>query len=908
MKTLATLLIGSLTAVTASADSVRATGGEMTFSPDSVYRIHTFRTDGTFTVSQPGKVDILLVGGGGGGGAGCGGGGGGGVVKVLSGVELAAGDYPVVIGLGGARGEATSSRNYSGEAGGTTSFGLDSYFAEGGGGGAAMYKTCANAPIPGGGAGNPGNDKVPTIKAGGTSTIDPSIVGGKSYCDHSSYTASVLGGGGAGAGGSGMDARVISTNWTGSGELDYVVTTNWNGNGGPGIVCDFSGEPVAYGGGGGGGGARYRGLGVDGGANGRLINTTPSETTIADSAEDNTGGGGGGGCSWSQAGGSGGNGGSGLVIVRYAVDPDSAFDTVTGGEITLDGEDEIHTFREDGQLTVTGMGFAEVLLVAGGGGGGSADSGGGGGGGGGVIYRQRILLANDTFDIVVGKGGSGGDSETTSAGVNGGDTVAFGLTAIGGGGGGSAGYNPSAAYDWKAKTGGSGGGGGFKYAGTSVQVILGAAGTDGQGYAGGASTNYWNTDGTGGGGGGAGGPGYAGSRQFHPDSGRGGPGRPIAISGKTVYYGPGGAGGVISTQANGATMNRGGLTGGGDGAGFKDYQRTISYVGAPNVGAGGGGGYGTRHGGKNTVPGGNGTDGIVIVRCKRQAYPNWAATAVGTGGKRVGRGDYYVHTFKSDDTFVLTERTAVDLFIVGGGGAGGAGGGGGGSVVALTNVVLDAGSYPVVIGSGAVGTVGGYDNPGQTGQDSSFGTYVAKGGAGGGGMYGVGQNGAVPGGGGSAAGNDSAEQWTFGGKALGNTSVVGGRGYGAHTGWAGNTLGGGGAGAGGSGVDAYVDGQWLGTGGPGVVCGFLGTDVAYGGGGGGGGCVVHGLGRDGGANGGTNSGSTGGNGADAAANTGGGGGGFGSYAQSYGKGGSGGSGIVIVRYKRDKKGMLILFR
>lgn len=850
----------------------------MTFSSDSAYRIHTFRLDGTLTVSQPGKVDILLVGGGGGGGGGAGGGGGGGAVKILTGISLAAGEHNVVVGLGGNGG--TGSGN--GLPGGDSSVDTE-YVAGGGGAGGGGWRSGPASVGPGGGgSGSAGTGNTPVYRNGGVSSDDPTLVGGRGYSPNDGWTGTTMGGGGAGAGGPGVDA---------------YVDGEWLGTGGPGAVCNFSGEEVVYGGGGGGGGMRVRGLGRDGGADGCVAKTTPSAP--GGSAEDNTGGGGGGGSCWSQSYGAGGNGGSGIVIIRYAIDPDSAFDTVTGGEITLDGEDEIHTFREDGQLTVTGMGFVEVLLVAGGGGGGSADCGGGGGGGGGVIYRQHIVLTDDTFDIVVGKGGSGGDSDTKAPGENGGDTAAFGLTAIGGGGGGASA---------KAKAGGSGGGGGFYYYTTKENVVSGAAGTDGQGYAGGASTNYWNTDGTGGGGGGAGGPGYAGSRQFHPDSGRGGPGRPIAISGKTVYYGPGGAGGVISTQANGATMNRGGLTGGGDGAGFKDNQGTISYVGAPNVGAGGGGGYGTRNGGKNTVPGGNGTDGIVIVRCKRQAYPNWAVTAAGTGGKRVGRGDYYVHTFKSDDTFVLTERTAVDLFIVGGGGAGGAGGGGGGSVVALTNVVLDAGSYPVVIGSGAVGTVGGYDNPGQTGQDSSFGTYVAKGGACGGGMYGVGQNGAVPGGGGSAAGNDSAEQWTFGGKALGNTSVVGGRGYGAHTGWADNTLGGGGAGAGGSGVDAYVDGQWLGTGGPGVVCGFLGTDVAYGGGGGGGGCGVHGLGRDGGANGGTNSGSTGGNGADAAANTGGGGGGYGSYSQSYGKGGSGGSGIVIVRYKRDKKGMLILFR
>lgn len=900
MKRLVTFAVGALVSAVAGADQVVATGGvqSVVYAADCAYRVHTFLTNGTLSVSQPGKVDILLVGGGGGGGSGSGGGGGGGVVKVLTNFVIsAAGDYPVIIGQGG---EGGKTGGQSGTMGGTTSFG-ELLEAEGGSGGGGRDKKGLDGVVPGGAGAQISNNKIPLSLKGGTSTVDPSVVGGSSYATHATWTAAALGGGGAGAGGSGVDALGFVTNWTGVGENDYTVTTNWLGTGGPGIVCDYSGVAMAYGGGGGAGGCGVgrKGLGRDGGGDGAAANTSPPGK--GNNAEPNRGGGGGGSGSWSQEGNLAGAGGSGIVIVRYVLDPDRIFDTVSGGEITLDGEDEIHTFREDGQLTVTGSGFVEVLLVAGGGGGGSADCGGGGGGGGGVIHKQGLFLENETVDIVVGKGGPGGDQATKGAGVNGGDTIAFGLTAVGGGGGGATSSN-------RAKSGGSGGGGAYYYWTTKENVVPGAAGTDGQGYAGGASTNYWNTDGTGGGGGGAGGPGYAGSRQFHPDCGRGGPGRPIAISGKTVYYGPGGAGGVVSGQAGSATMNRGGLTGGGDGAGNQGFQHTVSYVGAPNVGAGGGGGYGTRHLGQNTVPGGSGTDGIVIIRCKRQMQPNWVETSVATGGKRVGRGDYYVHTFTADDTFVLTERTAVDLFIVGGGGAGGAGGGGGGSVVALTNVVLDAGSYPVVIGSGAEGAVGGYDKPGQTGQDSSFGVYVAKGGAGGGGMYCVGQNGAVPGGGGSSAGDDSKVAWLAGGNALGNTSVVGGRGYGPHTGWGDSTLGGGGAGAGGSGVDAYVDGQWDGTGGPGVVCGFLGTDVAYGGGGGGGGCKVRGLGRDGGADGGTNSGSTGGNGADAAANTGGGGGGFGSYSQSYGKGGNGGSGIVIVRYRRDRKGMLILLR
>ena len=46
--------------------TVEATGGTVKFFDG--YMIHTFTNSGTFTVTQGGNVDVLVVGGGGGGG------------------------------------------------------------------------------------------------------------------------------------------------------------------------------------------------------------------------------------------------------------------------------------------------------------------------------------------------------------------------------------------------------------------------------------------------------------------------------------------------------------------------------------------------------------------------------------------------------------------------------------------------------------------------------------------------------------------------------------------------------------------------------------------------------------------------------------------------------------------------
>ena len=52
---------------------VVASGGTITFSGNR--KIHTFSSTGTFTVTWPGLVDVLVVGGGGGGGGSIAGGG-----------------------------------------------------------------------------------------------------------------------------------------------------------------------------------------------------------------------------------------------------------------------------------------------------------------------------------------------------------------------------------------------------------------------------------------------------------------------------------------------------------------------------------------------------------------------------------------------------------------------------------------------------------------------------------------------------------------------------------------------------------------------------------------------------------------------------------------------------------------
>ena len=123
---------------------------------------------------------------------------------------------------------------------------------------------------------------------------------------------------------------------------------------------------------------------------------------------------------------------------------------ITGGAGSYavpDGDDCVITVTQSGTLHVTGSGTIDVLLVGGGGGSGapfdnSTDLfGSGGGGGGGVVYQTGIAVTEGSYAITVGAGGAGGGEMKSNKGTggpasNGGNSIAFGITAYGGGAGG----------------------------------------------------------------------------------------------------------------------------------------------------------------------------------------------------------------------------------------------------------------------------------------------------------------------------------------------------------------------------------------------------------------------------------------------------------------------------------------
>ena len=277
---------------------VTATGGTITTSGD--YKIHTFNSSGTFTVSCAGNsvgsnnVEYLIVAGGGGGGAGgganAGGGAGAGGYRTDTSVSVTAQAYPVTVGGGGAGNvygsclttasnsvalSITSARGGSG--GNGDGHGARVNGQSGGSGGAA-----SGVQTGGGSGGNSPPVSPPQGNAGGQ--------GGQG-----------LGLGGGGGGGAGAVGANASCGAAGAG-----------GNGSPSTI---NGSNVSRAGGGGGGGNSYGpASGAGGGSGGGGSGATSASAGSVGST--NTGGGGGGG--WGHPGPfDGGNGGSGVVIIRY---------------------------------------------------------------------------------------------------------------------------------------------------------------------------------------------------------------------------------------------------------------------------------------------------------------------------------------------------------------------------------------------------------------------------------------------------------------------------------------------------------------------------------------------------------------------------------------------------------------
>jgi hypothetical protein len=254
----------------------------------------------------------------------------------------------------------------------------------------------------------------------------------------------------------------------------------------------------------------------------------------------------------------------------------------------------VHEFTTVGTATftpTTPLLGVEYLVVAGGGGGGA--NRGAGGGAGGYLAGSTSLDA-EAYLIVVGAGGAGGSSTVDA--VNGGNSSALGLTAIGGGRGGRA-----TAGSLDGASGGSGGGGSgnsFGSAGT------GGAATSGQGNAGGDGLSPGTNSGAGGGGGGAGG---SGATATPASGGNGGAGITSSITGTAVGRAGGGGGGIDKR------LHTGTVGVGTDGGGSAQDQLN-GTAGAANTGGGGGGGGVRTSPSVASTNGGAGGSGIVVVR------------------------------------------------------------------------------------------------------------------------------------------------------------------------------------------------------------------------------------------------------------------------------------------------------
>jgi hypothetical protein len=252
---------------------------------------------------------------------------------------------------------------------------------------------------------------------------------------------------------------------------------------------------------------------------------------------------------------------SGKYGVITIVAPPSTFVEASGGTEIYDGNYRVHTYTSlaTGSFVVTNGGDVSVFILAGGGGGGncapSNQRGGAGGGAGGFILCTSTLAAA-TYSLQIGSGGPRVSGSLGKAGTDGSTSIAFGMTAIGGGGGGT--------YNGKGRTGGSGGGSGVAY------TTAGGDGTAGQGFAGGKSggDGFQKGGGSGGGATGVGGDGLASNQPA------------VAGPGKNVWgklFGTGGRGawGQLNTEPTAVAGTGNGGNGGGNDWGAAGSSGTI---------------------------------------------------------------------------------------------------------------------------------------------------------------------------------------------------------------------------------------------------------------------------------------------------------------------------------------------
>jgi len=297
----------------------------------------------------------------------------------------------------------------------------------------------------------------------------------------------------------------------------------------------------------------------------------------------------------------------------------ATFISATGGTESTSGSYKIHTFNSSSNFVVSSVGnpagstTVDYLVVAGGGGGGAGAPGDGGAGGGAGGARMSagtdsgsytssplgtgvsaITVSAQTYPITVGAGGSLGSGVPGGQGSKGSDSTFSTITSSGGGGGDAA--NTPATAD---TSGGSGGGshqqgpGGGLFAGNTPPV------SPPQGNDGGANAAHPTA-------GGGGGAGAAGTPAAATAGSKGGAGITNAITGSSVGYAGGGAGGGSPGRSYpdvGGPDNDGFPFGGGN-------SGSAPRPGSANKGGGGGGG--------SDNAAGNGGSGVVILRYQYQ--------------------------------------------------------------------------------------------------------------------------------------------------------------------------------------------------------------------------------------------------------------------------------------------------
>ena len=403
-------------------------------------------TSGTLNLLKEAVVDIFAVGGGGGGAAGvnsggylvAGGAGGGGYTTTALGMKLAARDYEITIGAGGANQPSSTKNGHDGEN--------------------SMFDSLV---IANGGKGGASRTNGSTGGAGGS--------GGAAGYDRNTTEIPASGGSNGSSGGS---------------------TSNKAGGSGQGTTTREFGEALGklYSGGGGGGNSKSGGVGGAGGLGGGGNGGYGSGAALTNGSpgKDNTGGGGGaGGGNPSSGYGIGGAGGSGIVCIRLHKEKEGLDFSYTGD----------YTEREDGVVELRSSGtfvpkrdYVIDTFHVGGGAGGSAVTAAAGGPGGGSGYtktqRNVSIKKGQQYIITVGLGGSGkpagGTGQGDSGGVSSGFFDASGSIISANGGSGS--------------NGGSGGGAGgqatFRGAAGGTNGSDGGAGRYGPGGTGQGTNTY----------------------------------------------------------------------------------------------------------------------------------------------------------------------------------------------------------------------------------------------------------------------------------------------------------------------------------------------------------------------------------------------------------------------------------